>query len=148
MKKRNPPETEKELAAAFDDLFDEIPQPETQEEIEATLRSAGYNPSAVGARMEAIAMEALANSPLNWRNRASQEMAEARAQFSNFSSTLRESRSEITTRIQKLLALVGGEKQMVGAYYRNLDTTSDNDLASLLAELEFLASQRGHRLDD
>ncbi len=148
MSERNPLKTDEELARALDELFDEIPPPKTPEEVDAVLREAGFDPHEVATRMEALAERALANSPLNWRNR-DQEMEEARTQLGRPSSIPRRTRSEILTAIQQILTQLGGEqRELVTAHFRNLEQATDEDLASLLAELEFLADQQGKQIDD
>jgi hypothetical protein len=143
MKKRKPVQTSEELIRAFADLFDEI-EPETPAEIDAMLREAGYDPDEIGAQMKAVAEQALANSPLNWRNRAPQEMAEEQARFDKAESTSPRNRTDMIKAIQQLLA---GRSEQALAHFRNLESASDDDLASMLAELEFLASQE-HRDQD
>lgn len=138
MKKRRHVETSEDLVRAFANLFDEV-APETPEEIDAELCEAGYDPDKIGARMQAVAGQALANSPLNWRSRAQRELEDERARIAGFAATSLRSRAEVIVAIKQLVAQSGG--QMVYAH-RNLESETDEDLASLLAELEYLASRR------
>lgn len=141
MKNRRPIETSEDLVRAFADLFDEI-APETPEDIDAELREAGYDPDEVAARMRAAAERAIAESPLNWRTRAQQELAEARARVEDFGSALPSSRENIVQAIKRLLAQLGPRTEQAYAHFRNFESLSDEDLASLLTEIEYLARQQ------
>ncbi len=100
MKQRRSIETHEYLVRAIAVLFDEI-ELETSEEIEASLRDAGYDPDEIGTRMKAAAEQALVSSPLNWRSRAQQELEEERARLAGFKSRSSKSRGE-TIRHQPL----------------------------------------------
>jgi hypothetical protein len=137
MNKRRPPATEEELVHAFADLFDEV-GPETPEEIDAALREEGHDPDTIAARMKSVAERALARSPLNWRNRAQQELEAERSKLDKVTPILRRGRGEIIAAIQQLLSRLQTH-QLAPAYaYRNFDQATDEDLSSLLAELEYL----------
>jgi DNA-directed RNA polymerase subunit F len=141
MTKSGPPKTSEDLVRAVADLFDEV-EPETQEEIDAVLREAGHDPDEVAARMKVVAERALASSPFNWRNRAQRELADERARYERLASVLPRSRADILSAIQALLAQLGGRTQQAYAHFRNFESATDEDLARLLSELEYLASQQ------
>ncbi|MCZ7570771.1 MAG: hypothetical protein M5U01_19600 [Ardenticatenaceae bacterium] len=145
MSEQKPIKTDKELVEAFDALFAEIPPPETPEEIDAILREASFDPDEVGARMQAAAERAWASSPLNWRNQ-NQKLTEAREHLESKSSTDRRSRAKILEDIEQTLAflasvLTGNAQERLAAHHRNLEQATDDDLASLLDELQFLKDQ-------
>jgi hypothetical protein len=144
VKKRRRVETSEDLVCAFADLFNEV-APETPEEIDGELCAAGYDPDKIGARMQAAAEQSLANSPLNWRSRAQRQLEVERARIAGFVTTLLRSRAEIIAAIRQLVAQSGG--QMVYAH-RNFESETDEDLASLLADLEYLASQQRGRSEE
>ncbi len=144
MKKRRPIETGEDLVHAFADLFDEV-EPETPEEIDAALREAGYDPDNVGARMKAVAERALADSPLNWRNRAQQELEDERTRIARVAPTPLRSRADIISAIEQLLAQFGDQ---MGYAYRNLESETDEDLGNLLADLEYLAFQQRRQSEE
>src|SRR3990170_6905754 len=79
MSEHKPLGTEEELANAVDELFEAIPPPETDEEVDTFLRECGYEPVELLSRLRQVVDDAAANSPLNWRNRALKEMEGARA---------------------------------------------------------------------
>jgi hypothetical protein len=138
VKKRRLIETSEDLVRALAELFAED-VPKTPEEVDAELREAGYDPEEIGARMQAAAERALATSPLNWRIQAQKELEEERAQMAEFAATPVHDRASIIAAIKQLSSQLGG--QVVYAY-RNLESETDEDLASLLADLEYLASQQ------
>jgi hypothetical protein len=144
MNKRRPPATEEELVHTFADLFDEV-GPETPEEVDAILREGGHDPDTIAARMKSIAEHALARSPLNWRNRAQQELEAERTKLDRVTPVARHDRSEIIAAIQQLLSRLQAHQLAPAHAYRNFDQATDEDLASLLAELEYLAAgKRAH----
>lgn len=141
MTKKKTLETSEEFVNALVDLFDEM-GPETPEEVEAILREAGYDPVQLAADMQTFAEQALKNSPLNWRNRAQQELTAARSHFESTLSRVSRSRNELIGAIQQLIQQVGGRQPQVFAHFRNFESASDDDLASMLEELEYLVSQQ------
>lgn len=147
MENRKPPTTDAELMRAINKLFDEI-EPESPEEIDAILQEAGYDPQQVAARMKAVADSVLATSPLDWRNRAPQRIQQERARLDSFVSSTPQSRADMVAAIQKLAAGLGSNRSLAGAYHRNFEEASDEDLASLLAELEYLAAQHDNHGQD
>lgn len=149
MSKRRPPETyeDEDLVRVFADLFDEI-EPQTPEDVDTVLREAGYDPDKIGARIQTLAEQALANSPLNWRKRAPEELAQARAQLDDFVSTTPRSRSEIIAALRQIIAQLGAKKsKLAAAYFRNLEQATDDDLASLLVELEYLSADQARPMN-
>lgn len=139
MNKRQPPATEEELVHAFADLFNEV-EPETPEEIDAVLREGGHDPDTIAARMKSIAERALARSPLNWRNRAQREVEAERSKLDKVTPIVRRGRGEMITDIQQLLSRLQAHQLAPAHAYRNFDQATDEDLASLLAELEYLVA--------
>ena len=141
MSERRPPATEDELIHAFISLFNAV-EPETPEEIQTTLRDAGYDPDSVAARMQTIAARALENSPLNWRNRAQRELEAEKTQIETITSSQPSNRAGIIDAIKQLLAGLSGQQLGLAAHFRNFDHATDEDLASLLADLEYLVAQQ------
>lgn len=141
MKKRNLIQTSEDLVLAFASLFDEL-EPQTPEEVVSTLHNAGLDPDEVGARMESTAKQALAESSLNWRNRAQRELEVERERAAKLGAPESRSRVEIIDAIKRLVAQSG--TQMAYAH-RNLESETDEDLASLLVDLEYLAYQQSRK---
>jgi hypothetical protein len=122
-------------------LFNEL-APETPEEIQAALRAAGYAPEHVAAHMQAVADRTIAHSPFNWRHRARQEMAEESARRAALEPVLPRSRGDLLQAIRQLLTQIQGSAVELAAHFRNFDRATDEDLVSLLADLEYLATQQ------
>ena len=144
MKKRKSIETGDDLVRAFADLFDEV-EPETSEEIDTVLREAGYDPDEVAVQIRSAAEQALASSPLNWRIRAQEELENERARFERIAMTSLDDREDIISAIQRLLAQLGNRARPACTHFRNFESATYEDLASLLSELEYLASQQGEQ---
>ena len=146
MAKRKPLETSEELVSAFADLFDAV-EFETPEEIDAVLLEAGYDPNEIAARMRAVAVQTIAESPLNWRNQTD-ALEEERIRLASLPSALLPSREDLIAGIESILArLPTVRRRTVMAYHRNLDEATNEDLASLLAELQYLEARQGKPLD-
>jgi hypothetical protein len=142
-----PPRTNEELVRVFDYLFQQT-EPQTPDEVDAVLRDAGYDPDELAARVHDVAERALAESPLNWRKRASAQYQEAIAQLKQFLSTPRGKRSETLAGIQQaLLELPPNQQAALTAHFRSLDQATDADLASLLGELEYLLAKSSQGVD-
>ncbi len=143
MKEKKAPGTEEELLARLERLFDQL-EPDTADEVDIILREAGLDPEEVGARMKAAAERQFAASPLNWRNKARQEVAEAEARLAKFSSTPTAGQADLRERIERLLrGLSATHRSVAAAYHRNLEEATESDLQSLLSELEYLTSEEG-----
>jgi hypothetical protein len=138
--------TEKDLIRAFADLFDQV-KTTTPEEIDETLRSAGYDPDEVAGRFAAVAKQALEQSPMNWRNRDDQLEAErARLQQRSRNTRSADDREGIIWKIKQIIGSTGRQQRPAYARFRNFEEASNEDLASWLAELEYLASKE--EIDD
>lgn len=55
------PEQQRKLIADIDTLFDQIPPPETEAEIDESLREAGYDPDEVAEGFRSLAKSILEN---------------------------------------------------------------------------------------
>lgn len=137
MSEHKPPKTDKELAQAIDELFDEIPPPQTPDEVDAIIQEAGYDPDEFATRMQTLVEQASANSPLNWRNQ-SERLEKERKKLSTSSVTSPLTRSKIIESIQQILS----QQPQWATHYRNLDETTDDDLLSWLEELRYLSLEQ------
>jgi hypothetical protein len=134
-------ETNQDLVNVLADLFDEINENTdfSEQELDEILHEAGYDPSEVAIKAQTVIEDALANSPLNWRNRAQQELEETRTRFQQMEINTPSDRVELLEAIQQILDQLGGTHKQALAHFRNFESTSDEDLASMLVELRFLA---------
>lgn len=151
MKKRKPIETESQLIAALERFFTNVSMSEPIESVDEELREFGYDSVALGSQIEALAQRALAESQLNWRNQARHEIDAARNKLDRFERATpdhQQDRSSLLNAIQHLLKKLGSQdSQLVPAHFRNFNSASDQDLVSLLQELEFLASNHEYPED-
>lgn len=129
----------KRVAALFDAIG-----PETEEELDATLRALGLDPKEIGARGRRVAETAIAQSPHNWRQRAPAALEEARKKIDTPNRRGPINRADVTVAIQGLVGRLG---KQATAHYRNLEEASDSDLADLLDELQLLVSARKSQTD-
>lgn len=137
MSSRKGPRTDQEFVEAFEHLLYEH-GPETSEEVDAFLRSEGLDPEVIAANGRAFVQKALASSPLNWRSYiAERQRAKEELVAHQVSPTL--SRDVLLAAIRESLSGLSPQQiAQSGVQYRNLEEVTDEDLRSLLAELEYL----------
>ena len=136
--------TDVEIAKDFEQLFDEIPEPETNEEVTAYLIEAGYDPEVLKAQGTEFVANLIAN---NWRFISSEETDKATARINEIPLRKDWNRSQLTNAIEKVssaLAVRGGQPAMA---FRNLEELTDADLAIILQELEYKAHISGIDLE-
>lgn len=130
--------TGKELLEALNHLFSEV-DPQTSEEIAAVIKVGGYDPDAFAMRIKAVAEQAMSNSPLNWRNKARIELEQERKRLKAHAVRDDRGRDFLLKRVKTLLEKYSGVTGFAYAHHRNLDKASDDDLLSLIEELEHLS---------
>lgn len=136
--------TDLEIANDFDRLFDEIPEPETDEEIRALLIEAGYNLETLRTQGIEFVNDLMAN---NWRFASSNEIEDTITKIDEMPIRNGWNRGQLTTAIQKLseaLAHVGRQPSLA---FRNLEELTESDLATILQELEYKARTNGIDFD-
>jgi len=139
---RKTPDTSSEFVALISKAFEASP-PEGLEDSVEELRAAGLDPAAVGREIAEFAKAAYAVSPLNWRVSAARERTAALERLGGRHVVPRP-RAELETQINAILAQGGKAAAEVRAYFhKNQGRASDEDLASLLSQLEFLAEEGG-----
>jgi len=133
-----------DIANEFDRLFNEIPEPETDEEIREFLVESGYDPEALKAQGREFVYNLIAT---NWRFVSSNEIDEAVTKIDEVPTRKEWSRSQLTKAIQKLSAAltIGGKQPSLA--FRNLEELTDSDLAVILQELEYKARASGVDFD-
>lgn len=137
------PKTSEELMGAIDELLDAVPPLEISE-CDSELEACGFDPVLVGARLERAARDAMSTSTLNWRVRARAERAAALQRFESTARTFVVATQDVGARIKELLAQVASmpEAPALRAHFHKLaGKASDDELGTLLTELEFLHSQ-------
>jgi hypothetical protein len=144
MEKNRPQKTDEEIVREFDRLFDEVPEPDTNEEIKEILVDAGYDPKTLKIKGVEFVNNLIAN---NWRFITSDEIDEAAKRINEIPFRDSWNRSQLLKAIQiasEALALGGTEPVLA---FRNLEKLTDIDLASVLQELEYKADAKGIKLD-
>lgn len=127
---------EQELLDAVIELLVDT-EPETPAELDADLRDMGFDPDAMAARIEAAVQEAWATSPYNWRVRERGKIERERERYRKSKIAPASGLSAAKKRLQQLLDQHG--PQLATAHRNlNLDDISDEDVASLLHQYEFL----------
>ena len=141
MSTRKGPRNDQEFVEAFEHLLYDH-EPETDEEVDAFLRSEGVDPEVIAANGRAFVEKALALSPLNWRNHAAdRQKAQEELEAHEVSSIL--SRDALLAAINKIMSGLNPRQfAQASVQYRNLEEVSDEDLRSLLAELEYLNQKK------
>ncbi|HML23356.1 MAG TPA: hypothetical protein PKD09_17000 [Aggregatilinea sp.] len=140
MNDRKPIENTEDLVNAVDDLIENT-LTESLEEADAFLIERGLDPDEIGRRFEQLAQQALSASPLHWKNRARAEIDRKRDQLNRRQRSNSLSRDDMLNAIRNLQRALARQAP-ARAYYRNLEEVTDEDLAGILAELEFLANDQ------
>lgn len=140
MKPSKKDKTEADILRSVADQFDQILDTD-MEEVDATLRASGYDPDAVGKRMQAAAQQALAESPLNWRTQQA-EIAQRRAALESVVLTVRATRDQL---LQMVASLAEEVQRRHGAqpvaHFRNLEEVADEDLIDIVDQLRFMLDE-------
>lgn len=136
--------TDLDIASEFDRLFDEVPEPVTDEEIKAFLEEAGYDVEKLKADGAAFVNDLIAS---NWRFANLRDMQDTAAAINEVPIRKGWNRHRLTEAIEKVsaaLRLVGTQPDLA---FRNLDELTDTDLATILQELEYAARSSGVQVD-
>lgn len=116
-------------------------------DVDQILTEAGYEPDEEGKKFQTVANESAAKSPYNWRNLARNAYESARADYLKKDSAARthRSRSELIDAIRTLLSQ---QNMNIAFAHRNFSNQTDEDLESLLDQLEYIASQKSKGSDE
>jgi hypothetical protein len=136
--------TDWEIANEFDRLFDEIPEPETDEEIRTFLVEAGYDLEILKAQGVEFVNNLLAS---NWRFVSSDEIDNGAIKIDEAPIRKEWNRGQLTTAIQKISAALALGGKQPSLAFRNLEELTDSDLATILQELEYKARTSGIDFD-
>lgn len=148
MNKKRQIETEQDLVDALEEFAYDVGEDETLNDVDEELKTLGYDPHAVKIRYQELASQAIASSPLDWRNRAGNEIAKAREKLGLMSNPeLRAlDKPSLVESIRQTLKRLGySDPSLVPAQYRNFEQATESDLASLLQHLEYLLSSSNHK---
>ena len=81
-------------------------------------------------------------------DRAQREVEAERSKLDKVTPIVRRGRGEMITAIQQLLSSLQAHQLAPAHAYRNFDQATDEDLASLLAELEYLVAGKNAHEDE
>jgi hypothetical protein len=136
------PETYRAFLDRLEDLFDQSP-PETIKDAQDELVNAGLDPNVIGERIKLIADRSIAHARSNWWAEAAAQRRNALANINRFTTQIPDSRPAIEAAIRDILQQTPGLKDLpaISAHFRNFAEAADEDLKSLLLELEFLRQE-------
>lgn len=148
MNRKRSIETEHDLINALEDFAYDVTEDATINDVDEELKALGYDPGKVGLKFREMASQALAASPLDWRNRARVEVAKAREKLGHLTNpdlkTL--DKQSLMESIKLALGKLGfSEPSLMPVQYRNFEQATESDLISLLQHLEYLLSSSNHK---
>jgi hypothetical protein len=132
--------TDIDIASEFDRLFEEVPEPSTDEEVRTFLEEAGYDVEKLKNAGTRFVKDLIAS---NWRFANLQDMHDASKEINAIPLRKEWNHNQITTAIKKISAALGTTGTQPALAFRNLDELSDSDLITILQELEYTARQNG-----
>lgn len=136
--------TDLDIASEFDRLFNEIPEPVSDEEVRAYLEEAGYSVEKLKAEGAAFVKDLIAN---NWRFADLRDIHDAAAEINEVPLRKGWNRDRLTSAIERISAALSSGEAQLSLGFRNLDELTNTDLATILQELEYKARQNGITLD-
>lgn len=129
--------TDWNIAEAFESLFDEILIPETKKEADEIMSEAGIDANKWNDEMYTMIQKLLRESPLNWRNVTNVDISNIVKELESIPKHINKTRKELWDLIEKILDELYSSMHKVPVAYRNLEEVTEEDLASLLQELEY-----------
>jgi len=132
--------TDLEIASDFDSLFNEIPEPQTDEEIQAFLADAGYDIQVLKARGRDFVNDLMAS---NWRFVSPEELNQVSAQIDEVPLRLDWGRERLMAAFQKITSQLTSAGMHPRFAFRNQEQLTESDLATILQELEYQARKNG-----
>ena len=144
MEKNKSNRTDSEIASEFDNLFNEIPEPSSQDDARTYLLETEYDIEKLKAEGEAFARELIAN---DWRFVDPQGIRAAASKIDEVPIRKGWDRHQLTAAINKVSITLGSGGMQLSLAFRNLDKLTDTDLKIILQELEYKARDNGISLD-
>lgn len=140
MDKNRSKRTDLDVASEFDLLFDEIPTPDSDEDVRAYLLESGYDVEKLKADGMAFVSDLIAS---NWRFSDIRNIHEAAAKIDEIPLRKGWDRRQLTAAIEKISAVLGSGGAQPSLAFRSLHELTDTDLATILQELEYKARSNG-----
>lgn len=141
--KTKTPESSADLLRLLDELLDAA-SPLDLEDADAELRAVGLDPEKVGRHLARVAEDAFMHSPLNWRVRARRDRERALHALDRRKTAEPRPRADVEAKIDAILAHypgIQGAPALRAHFHKLQGTATEEELSSLLTELEFLRDQ-------
>lgn len=136
--------TDLDIASEFDHLFDEVPEPITDEEIKTFLEETGYDVEKLKVDGAAFVNDLIAS---NWRFANLRDMRDAASEINDVQIRKGWDRRRLTAAIEKISAALSTGGAQPSLAFRNVDEMTDTDLETILQELEYTARSNGITVD-
>ena len=140
MEPNKPKKADLEIASDFDSLFNEILEPQTDEEIQAFLADAGYDIQVLRARGRDFVNDLMAS---NWRFVSPEEINQVSAQIDEVPLRLDWSKERLIAAVQKIMSQLTSAGMQPRFGFRNQEQLTESDFATILQELEYQARKNG-----
>lgn len=144
MDKNKTPKTDKDIEREFESLFNLIHEPNTDEEIIKELEDTGYKLEELKTTGRKFVNNLIAN---NWRFVTSEEIDNKARKISEIPFRTNLTKDKLLIAIRKISEVLATKGSQPSLAFRNLENLTEEDLASILQELEFEASEKNIKLD-
>ena len=149
---KNIPEGDKDMNDIFAEFLSLDMYPNTLEEAEEIIQEAGIDISEFEKKTISIFRNILSESPLDWRNVSDDIIDAEAAKLDEIPLKKNLSKEQLImsiNRITKILeSTIQGRQLNFELAHRNLETQTDDDLAQLLRQIEYAASELGIDIED
>lgn len=141
---RNAPETASQFLDRLTELLASLPD-RSLEELKEDLRAQGIDPERVVERVERLVLSKLNEYRLRWQEQARRERRAILERLPDFTAKLPATRPELERTLAEIISRLWGPgaEAYAQAYFRKLDQVTENDLRSLLEDLERLKLLEG-----
>ena len=139
MTDRKPPENATEFLDRLTELLASVPD-RSLEELREDLRARGIDPERVVERVERLVQSKLNEYRLRWQEQARRERLAMLERLRDVTAKLPAPQPELEGRLAEIVSGLWGPRAeaYAQAYFRKLDQVTENDLRSLLEDLERL----------
>jgi hypothetical protein len=142
MKNNKRVSSEKDLLHVIDSLFNELQAPETEDEINEYLQIADIDINQFKINIRKLVNKELEKSPFNWKNKSLTEILEIRMKLNEEGLFDELELSQLRQIAQKYFnQLKSLHPNYSSIHHRDLEELSQNDLLSLVKELDFLVKE-------
>lgn len=144
MSKKLDVNSDREIIKRFDTLFEDIPELQTEEEINEFLQTIGYSAEELKRKGQEFAEKLLES---NWRFVSEEIIENQREKLLTIDLQINNSRESIIKKIKETTQALSARgitaPLLPGVAHRNLEKETKQDLASLLRQIEHIAKEAG-----